>query len=49
MIPNKNEYTEAVERLVEEEKRLTEHRARLREAGLSDEEIKRVMDPLCFS
>ena len=26
--------------------RLTEHRARLKEAGLSDEEIKRVIDPM---
>jgi ribosome-binding protein aMBF1 (putative translation factor) len=46
MIRNESEYKEAVGRLTEEEKRLTEHVARLKEAGLSDEEIKRVMDPI---
>ncbi|MBV9125972.1 MAG: helix-turn-helix domain-containing protein [Planctomycetes bacterium] len=46
MIRNESEYKEAVERLSEEQKRLTEHRARLKEAGLSDEEIKRVIDPM---
>ena len=46
MIRNENEYKEAVARLAEEQKRLTEHRARLKEAGLSDEEIKRVIDPM---
>src|SRR5439155_23070251 len=45
MIRNESEYKEAVGRLAEEQKRLTEHRARLKEAGLSDEEIKRVIDP----
>ena len=40
MIRNEAEYKEAVGRLAEEQKRLTEHRARLREAGLSDEEVK---------
>lgn len=46
MIRNETEYKEAVERLTEEQKRLAEHRARLKEAGLSDEEIKRVIDPM---
>ena len=46
MIRNENEYKEAVGRLAEEDKRLAEHRARLREAGLTDEEIKRVIDPI---
>lgn len=46
MIRNESEYKEAVGRLAEEQKRLTEHRSRLREAGLSDEEIKRVIDPM---
>ncbi|HEY7329880.1 MAG TPA: hypothetical protein VH592_19755 [Gemmataceae bacterium] len=46
MIRNETEYKEAVERLAEEQKRLTEHRARLKEAGLSKEEIKRVIDPM---
>ena len=46
MIRNETEYKEAVARLVEESKRLGEHRARLKEAGLSDEEIKRVIDPM---
>ena len=46
MIRNESEYKEAVGRLAEEQKRLTEHRARLKEAGLSDEEIKRVIDPM---
>jgi ribosome-binding protein aMBF1 (putative translation factor) len=46
MIRNESEYKEAVQRLAEEKKRLTEHRARLKEAGLSKEEIKRVIDPM---
>lgn len=46
MIRNENEYKEAVGRLAEEDKRLAEHRARLREAGLTDEEIKRVINPI---
>jgi hypothetical protein len=46
MIRNESEYKEAVGRLAVEQKRLTEHRARLKEAGLSDEEIKRVIDPM---
>ena len=46
MIRNENEYKEAVGRLAEEQKRLTEHRARLKEAGLSNVKIKRVIDPM---
>lgn len=46
MIRNESEYKEAVARLAEEQKRLGEHRARLKETGLSDEEIKRVIDPM---
>jgi ribosome-binding protein aMBF1 (putative translation factor) len=46
MIRNESEYKEAVARLGEEQKRMTEHRERLKEAGLSDDEIKRVIDPI---
>lgn len=46
MIRNETEYKEAVARLGEERNRLAEHRMRLQEAGLSDEEIKRVIDPM---
>ena len=46
MIRNEAEYQEASARLASERNRLTEHRARLKETGLSDEEIKRVIDPM---
>jgi ribosome-binding protein aMBF1 (putative translation factor) len=46
MIRNETEYQEAVARLADEQKRLAEHRARLKDAGLKDEEIKRVIDPM---
>ena len=46
MIRSEAEYREAVARLFAEEERLSEHRARLREAGLGEEEIKRVIDPM---
>jgi len=46
MIRNEAEYQEASKRLAEEFKRLDEHRARLRETGLGDAEIKRVIDPI---
>jgi len=46
MIRNENEYKEAVTRLAEEKTRLKQHRQRLRESGLSDEKIKRVVDPI---
>jgi ribosome-binding protein aMBF1 (putative translation factor) len=46
MIRNEAEYQEASVRLAEERQRLADHRARLKEAGLGDEEIKRVIDPM---
>jgi predicted metal-dependent hydrolase len=46
MIRNETEYQEASERLAQEWQRLAEHRSRLKAAGLADEEIKRVIDPL---
>jgi DNA-binding transcriptional regulator YiaG len=46
MIRNEAEYREAVERLGAERRRMAEHRARLVSAGLSDEEVKRVTDPI---
>ena len=46
MIRNEAEYQEASARLADERQRLAEHRARLKEAGLSEEEIKRVIDPM---
>ncbi|MGD0142022.1 MAG: helix-turn-helix transcriptional regulator [Rhizomicrobium sp.] len=46
MIRNETEYKEAVARLDEERSRLIEHRARLKDSGLSEEEIKRVVDPM---
>jgi len=46
MIRSEAEYQEASGRVAEERKRLAEHRARLKEAGLSAAEIKRVIDPM---
>ena len=46
MIRNETEYQEASARLAEERNRLADHRSRLREAGLSAAEIKRVIDPM---
>ena len=46
MIRNETEYQEASARLAEERQRLSEHRNRLREAGLGEDEIKRVIDPM---
>jgi ribosome-binding protein aMBF1 (putative translation factor) len=46
MIRNESEYQEASKRLDEETQRLEQHRDRLKETGLNDEEIKRVIDPL---
>src|ERR1035441_10938051 len=46
MIRNEAEYQEASVRLADERRRLAEHRARLAEAGLGEEEIKRVIDPM---
>jgi ribosome-binding protein aMBF1 (putative translation factor) len=46
MIRNEAEYQEAAARLGEERNRLADHAARLKATGLSDEEVKRVTDPL---
>ncbi len=46
MIRNEAEYQEASVRLAEETKRLAEHRKRLKGAGLTEEEMKRVIDPM---
>jgi ribosome-binding protein aMBF1 (putative translation factor) len=46
MIRNETEYQEASARLTDERNRLAEHRARLQEAGLSEDEIKRAIDPM---
>ncbi|HXM42900.1 MAG TPA: helix-turn-helix transcriptional regulator [Bryobacteraceae bacterium] len=46
MIRNETEYQEAAARLTDERNRLADHRARLKQAGLSKEEIKRVVDPM---
>jgi ribosome-binding protein aMBF1 (putative translation factor) len=46
MIRDEGEYQEASARLASERSRLGEHRARLKQTGLSDEEIKRVIDPM---
>ncbi len=46
MIRNETEYKEAVARLGEERGRLMEHTKRLKDAGLTSEEIKRVIDPM---
>ena len=46
MIRNDTEYQEASVRLNDERKRLIDLAARLKETGLSDEDIKRVVDPL---
>jgi hypothetical protein len=46
MIRNEAEYQEASARLASERTRLAEHRARLKATGLSDDEIKRVIDPM---
>jgi DNA-binding XRE family transcriptional regulator len=46
MIRNEAEYQEASARLADERQRLADHRVRLGEAGLSDEGIKRVIDPM---
>ena len=45
-IRNEAEYQHASARLLEERNRLSEHRARLRETGLADDEIKRLIDPI---
>lgn len=46
MIRNENEYQKAVKRVEEEQKRLAETKILLKEKGLKQEEIKRVIDPI---
>ncbi|GMU37773.1 MAG: hypothetical protein KJ057_11580 [Phycisphaerae bacterium] len=46
MIDTEQEYREAKARVKEAETRITEQGARLRSAGLAEDEIKRVIDPL---
>ena len=46
MIRNEAEYQIASARLLEERNRLAEHRARLKSTNMSDQEIKRVIDPI---
>jgi hypothetical protein len=46
MIRTETEYQEAAARLADERNRLADHRARLKKAGLSAAEIKRVIDPM---
>jgi ribosome-binding protein aMBF1 (putative translation factor) len=46
MIRNEAEYQEAAQRLAQESLRLAEHRVRLKKAGLGDDEINRVIDPI---
>jgi len=46
MIRNESEYQEASSRLADERARLAEHRESLKTAGLNDDEIKRVIDPM---
>ncbi len=46
MIRNETEYKEVVKRLADERARLDEQRARLKQTGLSPDEIKRVVDPM---
>lgn len=46
MIGNETEYQTASARLAGQRDWLKEHRARLQEAGLSEEEVQRVIDPM---
>jgi DNA-directed RNA polymerase specialized sigma subunit len=46
MIRSEAEYQEALGRLAAERQRLFEHRERLAQAGLAEDEIKRVIDPM---
>jgi ribosome-binding protein aMBF1 (putative translation factor) len=46
MIRNEAEYQLATAHLQEERRRLADHRDRLKTTGLSDDEIKRVIDPI---
>lgn len=46
MIRNESEYQEASTHLSEERQRISEHQQRLRDAGLTESEIKHVTDPM---
>ena len=46
MIRNEHEYTDAVRRLGEQEERLKQQAAELKQTMLSKDEIKRVLDPV---
>jgi ribosome-binding protein aMBF1 (putative translation factor) len=46
VIRNETEYQEAAARVADDRQRLAEHRARLKEAGLNKDEIKRAVDPM---
>jgi len=46
MIRNETEYQEAVARLADEQKRIADHRSGLKDAKLTEDEIKRVLDPM---
>jgi site-specific recombinase XerD len=46
VIGNEAEYKEAVQRLKEEQERLTAYHAELEKSGLAADSIKRAMDPL---
>jgi ribosome-binding protein aMBF1 (putative translation factor) len=46
MIRNEAEYPDASERLKEAQVRLAEHRTRLQATGMTEDEIKRVIDPI---
>ncbi len=46
MIDTEHEYREAKARVKEAETRITEQGARLQRAGLAEDEIRRVIDPL---
>jgi ribosome-binding protein aMBF1 (putative translation factor) len=46
MIRNEAEYQQASARLAQKRKRLAEHRARLTQTGLAEDEIQRVIDPM---
>ncbi len=46
MIHNEKEYAEAINRLTEENDRLSLYRKRLKEEGISAEAVQRVVDPM---
>ena len=46
MIHNEKEYAEAINRLTEENDRLSLYRKRLEEEGISAEAVQRVVDPM---